>query len=224
MNSRRETVRHYSGKALVVFVFASLLLSACANPAADKPKAAVVTPAVPAPPSPPAQQAETLPITPENSKVEFVGSNPREANHGSFKKFAGQVELVGGKAEGSRVSVDIEMDSVVANEGGLTKHLKTADFFDVAKFPKATFASTEIKPGGEKGATHTVTGNLELHGVKKSITFPADITVTDEAAEVKSEFVINRRDFGIVYPGPANNLIRDEVVLKLSVRAPRAKS
>jgi polyisoprenoid-binding protein YceI len=34
--------------------------------------------------------------------------------------------------------------------------LKTADFFDVAKFPKATFASTEIRPGGDKGATHTV--------------------------------------------------------------------
>lgn len=80
------------------------------------------------------------------------------------------------------------MDSVKADEGGLTKHLKSADFFDVAKFPKATITSTEIKPGGEKGATHTVTGNLELHGVRKSITFPATITVTGDAATMQSEF------------------------------------
>ena len=57
----------------------------------------------------------------------------------------------------------------------LTKHLKTADFFDVAKYPEATFVSTAIKPGGEKGASHTVTDNLTLHGATKSITFPATI-------------------------------------------------
>lgn len=211
------------GGALVLLLSASLFLSACANPAADKPKATVADSAAQAP-SPPQAPAEMLAITPENSKVEFVGSNPREANPGSFKKFAGRIELVGGKPEGSRVSVEIQMDSVETEEGGLTRHLKTADFFDVAKFPKATFASTEIRSGGEKGATHTVTGDLELHGVKKSVTFPANITVTGEVAEVNSEFVINRKDFGIVYPGPANNLIRDEVVLKLSVRAPRANN
>jgi type IV pilus biogenesis protein CpaD/CtpE len=44
MNSRREKVWHYSGKALVVFVFAALLLSGCANPADDKPKAAGAPP------------------------------------------------------------------------------------------------------------------------------------------------------------------------------------
>jgi polyisoprenoid-binding protein YceI len=97
--------------------------------------------------------------------------------------------------------------------------LQTPDFFDVQKFPQASFMSTEIKPGGEKGATHTVTGNLSLHGVTKSITFPATITVAPGAVNVDSTFAINRRDFGINYAGAANNLIRDEVVLSLHVKA-----
>ena len=68
-----------------------------------------------------------------------------------------------------------------------------------------------------------MTGNLELHGVKKAITFPATITVTADSVSMESEFAFDRADFGITYPGPADNLIRDEVVLKLSVHAARAK-
>jgi polyisoprenoid-binding protein YceI len=97
--------------------------------------------------------------------------------------------------------------------------LKTADFFDVAKYPEANFVSTTIKPGGENGATHTVTGNLTLHGVTKAITFPATINVTPDVATVDSSFSINRKDFGINYAGAADNLIRDDVVLTLHVRA-----
>lgn len=205
-----------------ILVVVLLSFSACSNPATNKPQATVATPGAEKP-SPHVVQGETLPITPANSKIEFVGSNPRESNHGSFRKFGGQIELVEQKPESSRVSVEIEMNSVETNEKKLAAHLQSADFFDVAKFPKATFVSTEIKPGGEGGATHTVTGNLDMHGVKKAITFPATITITGDTVSMQSEFAINRKDFGIVYPGPANNLIRDEVVLKLSVRASRAK-
>jgi hypothetical protein len=63
----------------------------------------------------------------------------------------------------------------------------------------------------------------DIRGVKKAVTFPAMITATSDAVTVQSKFVINRKNFGIVYPGPTDNLIRDEVVLKLSVRAPRTK-
>ena len=107
---------------------------------------------------------------------------------------------------------------MTADDPKLTDHLKTADFFDVAKYPQATFVSTEIKPGGEKGASHTITGNLNLHGATKSITFPATIAVSPDAINVDSTFSINRKDFGINYAGASDNLIRDEVVLKLQVR------
>lgn len=118
------------------------------------------------------------------------------------------------------MTVDIDVSTVETDAPQLTEHLKSPDFFDVARFPKATFVSTAIvaKPG-DKGATHAVTGDFEIHGVRKSITFPAKITTTADGVTVESEFSINRKDFGIVYAGKADDLIRDDVVLKLTVNA-----
>ena len=79
----------------------------------------------------------------------------------------------------------------------------------------------EIEPAG--GGNYNVAGNFELHGIKKSITFPATIQVAPDSVAVNAEFAINRRDFGLVYPGKADDLIRDGVVIKLTVKVPRAK-
>jgi polyisoprenoid-binding protein YceI len=64
-----------------------------------------------------------------------------------------------------------------------------------------------------------VTGNLELHGVTKSITFPATIKMSADAVDVDAEFAINRKDFGIVYAGKPDDLIKDDVLIKLEIRA-----
>jgi len=192
-----------------------LLFSACANPTADKPKA-ITGEAGTASASPVAGEKYT--ITPENSKIEFIGAKVTGQHHGEFKKFSGTIDF-GGAPEKSRVSITIDSNSIETDTADLTKHLKTADFFDVAKHPEAKFESTEIKPGGEKGATHAVTGNLTLHGVKKSITFPATIAVSPGVVTVESSFAINRKDFGINYAGAADNLIRDDVLLTLHVKA-----
>ncbi len=199
----------------LIIVLPLLLTAACANPAADQPKA-VTNAAAPVSSAPVA--GEKYSITPENSKIEFVGSKVTGSHNGSFGKFSGSLDHLG-QPEKSRVTITIDLDSLTADDPKLTAHLKTADFFDVAKYPQATFQSTEIKAGGDKGATHTITGNLQLHGVTKSITFPATIAVTPDAITVDSTFSINRKDFGINYAGATDNLIRDEVVLKLHVRA-----
>jgi len=68
-----------------------------------------------------------------------------------------------------------------------------------------------------------VTGDFNLHGQTKSITFPAKITVTDAEVSVDSEFSINRKDFGIVYAGKADDLIRDDVVIRLKLNSARKK-
>ena len=199
----------------LLFVLVGLLLSACANPATNQPKA---TTNEAAPVTKPAVGGEKYAITPANSKVEFTASKVTGSHNGSFQKFSGEIDY-SGQPEKSVVKVTIETNSVNTDTPDLTKHLQTPDFFDVQKFPQATFVSTEIKPGGEKGASHTVTGNLTLHGVTKAITFPATITVAPGGVNVESSFAINRKDFGINYAGAANNLIRDEVVLALHVKA-----
>ncbi len=194
-----------------------MVITACNDPAADQPKATTGAPTQASPQQPSVAGTKYV-ISPPNSKVEFIGSKVTGSHNGSFEKFAGVIDYAG-SPDKSRVTVTMETDSITTDDPNLTKHLKTADFFDVAKFPQATFSSTEIAPGGASGASHTITGNLTMHGVTKSVTFPATISVTPDAANVDANFSINRKDFGINYAGAQDNLIRDNVVLKLTIRA-----
>jgi polyisoprenoid-binding protein YceI len=211
-------MRHYL--TVVILILIALLTFGCANPAANKPKATVANAAPESGSAKPAG-AETLVISPENSKVEFVAAKVTRSHNGSFKQFAGTIDLVNNSVEGSRVTIDIETASVVTDEDALTKHLQTPDFFDAAKYPKATFTSTKIEAANAGGVTHNVTGNFDLHGIKKSITFPASIQVAPDSVSVNAEFAINRKDFSLLYPGKADDLIRDGVVIKLTLKVPR---
>jgi polyisoprenoid-binding protein YceI len=157
-----------------------------------------------------------------DSKLEFVGAKVTRKHDGSFKTFSGTVNLVDADPTKSSVSVTIDVGSIQTDEEKLTGHLKSPDLLDVGKFPQATFSSTAIKAGGEKGATHTVTGNLQIHGVTKSISFPATIKTGADAVDLDAEFAIDRKDFGIVYPGMPDDLIKDDVLLKLQVHAKKA--
>jgi len=211
-------MRTYSTVVLMIF---SALTFGCADPAANKTKAKVENAAPESNTAKPAG-AEKLVISPDNSKVEFVAAKITRSHQGSFKQFAGTIDLTPDNVAGSRVTIDIDTGSVVTDENDLTNHLKTADFFNVAKYPKATFVSTKIEPAS--GGAQTVTGNFDLHGVRKVITFPATIRVTPDSVSVDAEFSIDRKDFGIVYAGKADDLIRDRVVIKLTLKVPRAKS
>jgi polyisoprenoid-binding protein YceI len=205
-------------------------LAACEDPAKNAPKATVQS-AAPAPKpaamgaTTPASVAgaETLALDAATSTVGFVGSKVTGKHEGKFEKVTGSITLAGGKPEGGKIAIEVDLASLKTDQEKLDTHLKSPDFFDVAKFPSAKFTSTEIKAGGEKGATHMVTGELELHGEKKTISFPATITVAGDSVSGTSEFSINRKDFKIVYPGKPDDLIRDDVVLKLSLKAPRQR-
>jgi polyisoprenoid-binding protein YceI len=208
-------------------IFLAALLSACANPADNKTKAVINngnTNTTAQTPAAKQTNGEAVAITPENSKVEFTGSKVTGKHEGGFKTFTGNINLVNGKAEESQVSFEIEMNSVFTDTDGVTKHLQTPDFFDVEKFPKASFTSTKVVADTAKGAdNYTVTGDLTIHGTTKSVTVPAKITVGADKVGVESEFVINRKDFGIAYAGKADDLIRDDVVLRLNLNPTRKK-
>jgi polyisoprenoid-binding protein YceI len=150
--------------------------------------------------------------------VTFVGSKITGKHEGAFETLRGSIELVDGKPEGAKVSVEIDVASVKTDQPKLDGHLKSADFFDVEHFPKAKFDSTSIVAATSPGATHTVTGTLELHGVKRAITFPATIAISGDSATASAEFTINRKDFGVVYPGKPDDLIKDAVVIKLALK------
>ena len=217
----------------LTIVFSAVMISACADPTANKPKATVTLPntantATPAAtslePAIPAEiKGKAIAVTPENSKIEFTGSKVTGKHDGGFKQFNGTIDLVGEKAETSSVRIEIDMKSLFTDTDGLTKHLMTADFFEVEKFPKATFVSTKIVPPIGGAGTYNVTGDFEIHGVKKSITFPSTIRILADKIMVLAEFSINRKDFGIVYAGKADDLIRDDVLIKLELNPARSK-
>jgi polyisoprenoid-binding protein YceI len=92
--------------------------------------------------------------------------------------------------------VDIDTTSLFTQFDMLTTHLKSPDFFEVRRFPTAKFESTKIETGPTGSQ---VTGKLTLHGVTNEVTFPAKLEVTTSGISLKSEFTINRLDFGINY-------------------------
>lgn len=161
----------------------------------------------------------TLPFDQRASKIAWTGAKVTGSHDGGFGAFTGTVDLVDRDPVRSRVRVEIDIASITSDNDRLTGHLKSPDLFDVARFPHARFTSTSIRAGAAGGATHTVTGNLELHGVTRAITFPATIRVADDRVDVDAAFSINRREFGINYPGMPNDLIRDDVALRLTIRA-----
>lgn len=198
-----------------------LALAACKDPNAGVPRA-TSSAATTAAPSAPAAGSEHLVFAPPTSSLGFTGAKVTGSHNGTFGAFNGAIDLDAAHPENSRISVTIETASVSTDQDRLTNHLKSPDFFDVARFPRATFESTAIRVADTNGATHTVTGTLSLHGQSRSITFPATIAVGASEVTARSEFVINRRDFGLVYPGMPDNLIRDEVTIRFDLRAPRA--
>ncbi len=201
-------------------VFGALALAACAkDPTAGKTKADVAEARAESAPAPTA--GETIAVTPANSSIGFIGAKVTAQHVGKFTDFAGTVTLVEQDPLKSRVELEVNTTALVV-DGGLPKlenHLRSPDFFDVERFPSARFVSTEIARDGER---YRVTGNLELHGVKKSVTFPASIQIGADAVTVDAEFGINRKDFGIEYPGAKDDLIKDNVLIQIAIKAPRS--
>src|SRR5690606_17976060 len=86
------------------------------------------------------------------------------------------------------------------NKAKLIGHLESADFFDVANHPTATFTITKVEAATGGEASHVVSGNLNMRGTEKNITFPANITVQDDVVTLTTpEFVIDRTQWNVTY-------------------------
>lgn len=165
----------------------------------------------------PSAGAKTFTFDPSTgSKVEWVGSKVTGKHEGGFKQFKGIVQVDPSAPEKGKVDVEIDTTSVYTDSEKLVGHLKTADFFDTEHFPKATFATTDVKKGPEKW---TITGNLTIRGITKSVSFPAKVLVSDAGVDVDADFAINRKGFDMKYTGKADDLIRDDVAIKLTIRS-----
>ena len=149
---------------------------------------------------------------------------------GFFREFTGEVNFDSKDVAKSSVNFKATTTSVDTGVPNRDKHLRSADFFEVEKYPEMTFASTKVE---KKGKGWIVTGDLTMKGVTKSVTIPFEISGWLPASEragmkmgITGETTINRRDFGVNY---GNNLpsgiaaISDEVKVVLQIEAGKAK-
>ena len=210
----------------LVCASAAIFLPSCAdNPADDVVDAKVEEPGnseqTPSAPAPSSGDVKTF-VFNAGSKIEFVGSKVTGSHTGGFNNFTGyfNVDMAAETLAKSQThSVMIDMSSTYSDNEKLTTHLKSADFFDVGKYPSARFVLNSAKT--EDGENYQLSGKLDLHGVTKAISFPATVSVSEgkDTVTVKSEFNINRQDFAIKYEGMPDDLIRDEVVIRFDITA-----
>jgi polyisoprenoid-binding protein YceI len=205
-------------RSLLLLLFAGIVVFgvACSNPA-DGVAEAEVSEASDAATTDAGSDAEGVTYAlAEGSKVEFTGSKVTGSHDGGFNAFTGEVTVVDNDPTRSSVAVTIDMNSMWSDNDRLTGHLKSADFFEVETYPETTFRSTAIRATDDG---YEIEGDLTMHGVTKSITFPAAIEMAEGEVRASAEFFVKRFDWNIVYPGKPDDLIRDEVVIRLDLVA-----
>ncbi len=138
---------------------------------------------------------------------------------GRFDAMSGTIRYDAAAPDKSTVELAIDVGSVDTNSSKRDDHLKGADFFDAAQFPKATFKSTKVV---KQGSGLAVTGDLALHGVTKSVTAQVEYVgggkgpMGNDVAGFSATLVLQRSDFGIkTYPG----MLGEEVTLTIDVEA-----
>jgi len=144
---------------------------------------------------------------------------------GRFKDFTGTIHFDEKDITKSSVEFTAKVESIDTGVEGRDKHLRSADFFEVAKYPEMSFKSASVE---RKGQNYVLHGDFTLKGVTKQVALPFSITgaIRDQRGNtrfgVQAETRINRRDYGINFGGsmPSGGFdIGDEVTIKLQLEA-----
>jgi polyisoprenoid-binding protein YceI len=140
---------------------------------------------------------------------------------GKFMNAVGSVTLDDATPANSSVEVSFDINGINTGVAALDTHLKSADFFDAAKFPTATFKSTKVVQ--TSASTADVTGDLTIHGVTKPVTLKVTLNKKDVHPMMKkvdagftATGTINRSDFGMGNYVPA---VSDQVDLYIEAEA-----
>lgn len=158
-----------------------------------------------------------------HTQVQFTYSHFGFSNiTGRFDEVKADFDFDPAKPENSSISVEIPIASVSTGVKGLDEHLQREDFFDVAKFPTATFKSTKVTAAGE--GRLDVAGDLTIHGVTRPVVLAVTINKIGkkgekDAAGFDARVTISRSDFGISKYAPA---VSDEVKIYITAETAAA--
>lgn len=165
-------------------------------------------------------------IDPTHSEVHFKVKHLMVSTvTGSFNSYEGQVETQGDSFDNAHVSFSADIDSISTGVDQRDGHLKSADFFDAANYPKLTFTSTSFKKTGDD--TYDITGDLTIRGTTKSITLKAEYggQMVDFYGNTKAGFelsgTIKRKEFGLSWDAVTEAggiVVSDDVKLVLNIQ------
>ena len=172
----------------------------------------------------------------ETSKIEWkaykIVKSESTGHIGVVTLKSGEITIKDGKLESGKfvadmstlTSVDLKDDPENLNK--LNGHLKSDEFFDVAKYPTTTYEITKVIEAPSEGDYNTILeGNLTIKGITKPVKFNANVKMDGDVVKIATQPTdISREEFGVVFQLPlANGLIKDEFTLQIVVNATAKK-
>jgi polyisoprenoid-binding protein YceI len=178
----------------------------------------------------PAVAKETYQIDKSHTTVGFEVRHIFTNVGGRFTDFDGTIHIDRDRPENSSVEFTIRATSIFTNEPKRDEHLRSADFFDVAKHPTITFKSTSVKAEGRD--SFLVDGELTMRGVTRRVTLPVKLLGEgkdpwgNEKLGLETEITLNRRDFGLTWNKALETgglLVGEDVKVEIGIEANKAK-
>lgn len=171
-------------------------------------------------------------IDPATSNIEWKGykvvKTDNTSHIGEIALENGDVTVKDGKLEsgkfiGNMASINaLDLKDDAEQQTKLNGHLKSADFFDIEKFPTTTYEITKVSDAPAGSDYNTVLdGNMTIKGITKPVQFNANVKVNEGSVNIATQPKdLSREEFGIVFQMPAaNGLIKDEISLQILVNA-----
>ena len=170
---------------------------------------------------------ESYKFDPSGSAIGFSVHQFLGTTRGKFTNFSGTIEVDREHPEKSSVTAQIDVRSIDTRIKKRDDHLRSAEFFNVEKFPRITFRSRSVKRTGPQSGD--IIGELTMHGVTKPITLHVKLlTPMNETAQTRWSVTtdpIKRRDFNLMFPPAAESVsgISQTVAINIEIEAKRAE-
>ena len=165
-------------------------------------------------------------LDPAHTRLGFSARHAMVATvRGAFTEFTGTAHVDTANPSDSKVEVSIVANSISTGQQQRDDHLRSGDFFESEQYPDITFTSTNVTRDGEDW---TITGDLTIKGVTKSVEVPFEFTgsAKDPYGNTRIGFEasteINRKDFGVNFNGIVDGgkvLVGDKVQIHLAIEA-----
>jgi polyisoprenoid-binding protein YceI len=173
-----------------------------------------------------ATAVRTFTVDKAHSEAAFLVRHLMTRVHGRFTDFEGTVQFDPSQPDASSAAFIVQADSIDTGHADRDRHLRSADFFDVAKFPTLAFTSTGVTVKGLN--RFDVAGQLTIRGISRPIVLP--VTYLGSAPDpwgiervgFEAELTLNRKDFGLTWNTALETggfLVGDEVKITLSIQA-----